>query len=91
MKVHQRIAVKIHQSEEDGYGVWPLEGGARGGLPPRRLIDDRAALVPYVRALISGTLPTVDMPNCLALSLGPETETSTSSRYCESTTVTPSN
>jgi hypothetical protein len=40
VKVHQRIAVKIHQSEEDGYGVWPLEGGARGGLPPRRLIED---------------------------------------------------
>ena len=40
VKVHQRIAVKIHQPEEDGSGVWPLEGGARGGLPPRRVIED---------------------------------------------------
>jgi hypothetical protein len=32
VKVHQRIAVKIHQPEEDGYGVWTLEGGARGRL-----------------------------------------------------------
>jgi hypothetical protein len=32
MKVHQRIAVKIHQPEEDGCGVWPLEGGARGSV-----------------------------------------------------------
>jgi catalase (peroxidase I) len=31
VKVHQRIAVKIHQPEEEGNGVWPLEGGARGG------------------------------------------------------------
>jgi hypothetical protein len=40
VKVHQRIAVKIHQPEEEGSGVWPLEGGARGGLPPRRVIED---------------------------------------------------
>jgi hypothetical protein len=40
VKVHQRIAVKIHQPEEDVSGVWPLEGGALGGLPPRRVIED---------------------------------------------------
>ncbi len=40
VKVHQRIAVKIHQPEEEGSGVWSLAGGARGGLPPRRVIED---------------------------------------------------
>ena len=40
VKVHQRIAVKIHQPEGEGSGVWSLAGGVRGGLPPRRVIED---------------------------------------------------
>ena len=34
VKVHQRIAVKIHQPEGEGSGVWSLAGGARGGFSP---------------------------------------------------------
>jgi len=34
VKVHQRIALKIHHPEEDVSGVWPLAGGARGGITP---------------------------------------------------------
>jgi hypothetical protein len=31
VKVHRRIAVKIHQAEEEGSVVWSLAGGERGG------------------------------------------------------------
>jgi hypothetical protein len=33
VKVHRRIAVKIHQPEEDGCGVWFWKGEREGDYP----------------------------------------------------------